>query len=93
MLKATSIKPLSDFVRNTKSHIETLKSSSEPEILTVNGEATIVVQDVESYERMAMLAEQARQDARLQAAMEYFQKGGHGIKADDVFASLEKKFL
>ena len=51
------------------------------------------MQDVKSYERMAMLAEQARQDARLQAAMEYFQKGGQGIKADDVFASLEKKYL
>ena len=73
MAKATSIKPLSDFVRNTKSQIEMLKSSSEPE---VNGEATIVVQD-----------------ARLQAAMEYFREGGKGMKAEDVFASLEKKYL
>ena len=93
VLKTSSIKPLSDFVRNTKAHIEALKASHEPQILTVNGEAAIVVQDAASYEEMAALADQARQDARLQSAMEYFRKGGKGIKADDVFADLEARFL
>lgn len=93
MIKTTSIKPLSDFVRNTKSHIEHLKTTREPQILTVNGEATIVVQDAASYEAMAALAEQARQDAKLQTAMEYFRKGGAGIKAADVFAKLDAKYL
>jgi prevent-host-death family protein len=93
MFKTTAIKPLSDFVRNTKAHIEHLKSTHEPQILTVNGEASIVVQDAASYEKMAALAEQARQDAKLQSAMEYFRKGGKGIKADDVFAKLESKYL
>ena len=93
MFKTTAIKPLSDFVRNTKAHIEHLKSTHEPQILTVNGEATIVVQDAASYEKMAALAEQARQDAKLQTAMEYFRKGGAGIKATDVFAKLDAKYL
>jgi hypothetical protein len=43
MFKADAIKPLSDFVRNTKAHIEHLKITQEPQILTVNGEASIVV--------------------------------------------------
>jgi prevent-host-death family protein len=93
MFKTTAIKPLSDFVRNTKAHIEQLKATHEPQILTVNGEAAIVVQDAESYEKLATLAEQARQDAKLQTAMEYFRKGGEGIKAVDVFAKLETKYL
>ena len=93
MVKAASIKPLSDFVRNTKAHIEILKETHEPEILTVNGEASVVVQDAASYEEMAALAEQARQDARLQAAMSYFREGGEGIKASDVFEKLEAKYL
>ena len=93
MLKTSSIKPLSDFVRNTKAHIEALKASHQPQILTVNGEAAIVVQDAASYEEMAALADQARQDARLRSAMEYFRKGGKGINADDVFADLEARFL
>lgn len=93
MVKTSAIKPLTDFVRNTKSHIATLKETQEPEILTVNGEAVLVVQDAESYEEMANLAEQARQDARLKSALDYFRKGGQGIKAEDVFADLEDKYL
>lgn len=93
MFKITAIKPLSDFVRNTKAHTERLKSTQEPQILTVNGEAALVVQDAASYEKMAYLAEQARQDARLQAAMEHFRQGGEGIKAVDVFAQLAANYL
>lgn len=65
MIKTSSFKPLSDVVRNTKSHIAKLKETRSPEILTVNGEAAVVVQDVASYEEMEALAEQARQDSRL----------------------------
>jgi prevent-host-death family protein len=93
MFKAAAIKPLSDFVRNTKSHIEHLKFTHEPQILTVNGEAAIVVQDAASYEKMAALAEQARQDARLQASLNYFRAGGEGISLDEVFAKLETRYL
>ncbi len=92
-MKTSAIKPLSDFVRNTKAHIDALRASHEPQILTVNGEAAIVVQDAASYEEMAALADQARQDARLRTAMEYFRKGGEGIRAEDVFGSLDAKYL
>ena len=93
MVKATSIKPLSDFVRNTRSHIAHLKSSGQPEVLTVNGEAAVVVQDAASYEEMATLAEQARQDARLVAALESFRQGQKGEPADTVFKKLGRKHL
>jgi prevent-host-death family protein len=92
-MKTPAIKPLSDFVRNTKAHIDALRASHEPQILTVNGEAAIVVQDAASYEEMAALADQARQDARLRTALEYFRKGGEGIRAEDVFGSLDAKYL
>ena len=92
MIKAKSIKPLSDFLRNSKSHITAIKETHEAEILTVNGEAAVVVQDVESYEEMAALVEQARQDTRLQQAMAYFRDGGKGIQAADVFADLDAKY-
>jgi hypothetical protein len=42
---------------------------------------------------VAALADQARQDAKLQTAIEYFGKGGEGIKASDVFDMLEAKYL
>lgn len=93
MVKASAIKPLSDFLRNSKAHIQTLEASGEPEILTVNGEAAVVVQDAEAYQELVQLAEQARQDARLQSALDHFRNGGTGIKAADVFANLESKYL
>ena len=92
MVKTSAIKPLSDFLRNSKSHIQNLRATQEPEILTVNGEAAVVVQDAGSYEKIALLAEQAIQDARLQSAMSYFREGGKGIAIDDVFADLEAKY-
>ena len=92
MVKTSAIKPLSDFLRNSKSHIQKLHDTQEPEILTVNGEASVVVQDAESYEKMAQLAEQAIQDARLQSALKYFREEGKGISVDDVFAGLEEKY-
>ncbi len=93
MVKISNIKPLTDFVRNSKAHIQHLRETQSPEVLTVNGEAAVVVQDAASYERMATLAEQARQDARLQSALNYFRKGGKGIAADQVFAELDQKYL
>ena len=92
MVKTSAIKPLSDFLRDSKSHIQNLHMTQQPEILTVNGEAAVVVQDAGSYEKMAALAEQAIQDARLQSAMKYFREGGKGISVDDVFATLEEKY-
>lgn len=93
MVKTSNIKPLTDFVRNSKAHIQHLRETQSPEVLTVNGEAAVVVQDAAAYERMAALAEQARQDARLQSALNYFRKGGKGIAAEQVFAELDQKYL
>lgn len=93
MVKVSSIKPLSDFVRNTKSHVQRIRATGEPEVLTVNGEAAVVVQDASAYEEMSALAEQARQDTRLLAALEHFRKGGKGKSAEKIFAQLERKYL
>lgn len=52
MLDLNNIHSLSDFNRNSKEHIERLKESGEPEVLTVNGKAELVVQDAESYQEL-----------------------------------------
>ena len=91
-MKTTAIRPLSDFLRNSKVHIAKLKQTQEAEVLTVNGSAAVVVQDPEAYERMKALAEQAIQDAKLQSALSYFRDGGEGIEAHKVFAELDKKY-
>lgn len=91
-MKTTAIKPLSDFLRNSKIHIAKLKQNQEAEVLTVNGAAAVVIQNPEAYERMKALAEQAIQDARLQSALSYFRDGGEGIEAEKVFAKLNRKY-
>ncbi|MEX2244594.1 MAG: hypothetical protein WD716_12190 [Fimbriimonadaceae bacterium] len=46
------ISPLTDFLRNHKAHIESLKESGEPEILTVNGRAEAVILSATAFQEM-----------------------------------------
>lgn len=46
MFRTDSIYSLTEFQRNTKTHLERLKKSGQPEMLTVNGQVEIVVQDI-----------------------------------------------
>ncbi len=42
----------SDFQRNAKDYIRKLKESGKPAVLTVNGEAEVVVQSAEAYQKL-----------------------------------------
>jgi len=52
MLDTRQIHPMSDFLRNHKTHVARLKETRIPEVLTVNGRAEVVLLDTESYESM-----------------------------------------
>ncbi len=52
MLDLSDIHPLSDFQRNTKKHIRHLKQSGKPAVLTVNGQAEVVVQSAAAYQAL-----------------------------------------
>ena len=51
-LDLANIHSLSDFQRNAKDHIRKLKASGKPAILTVNGEAEVVVQSAAAYQKL-----------------------------------------
>jgi hypothetical protein len=51
-LDTREIHSLTDFLRNHKAHVTRLKETQAPEVLTVNGKAEVVVQDVASYQSM-----------------------------------------
>ncbi|MDP9195183.1 MAG: type II toxin-antitoxin system Phd/YefM family antitoxin [Pseudomonadota bacterium] len=53
------IHSLTDFVRHTKEHARRLKKTGRPSVLTVNGQAELVVQDARSYQRMLDLVAEA----------------------------------
>lgn len=59
MFDVKDIRSLSDFQRNTRTHLSRLKKSGKPEILTVNGKAALVVQDAASYQRLLEAADLA----------------------------------
>jgi len=52
MIDLANIHPLSDFQRNAKRHIHRLKKSGKPAILTVNGQAEVVIQSAEAYQKL-----------------------------------------
>ncbi|MCK6484485.1 MAG: type II toxin-antitoxin system Phd/YefM family antitoxin [Phycisphaerae bacterium] len=70
MFDLTRIRSLSDFQRNTRAHIQRLKESGKPEVLTVNGQAELVVQDAGSYQRLMEAADEARFLQALRASID-----------------------
>jgi len=91
MMRLTKSKTLTDFLRNSKGHIEELSSSGEAEILTVNGEASVVVQDIKSYQALLELAELARQDERLYQSLQSARNCEPAESASKVFSRLRDK--
>lgn len=52
MIALEDIRSLTDFQRNTKSHLKRLKNTGRPEVLTVNGKPELIVQDAAAFEDM-----------------------------------------
>ncbi len=52
MVNLKNIHPLSEFQRNAKVQIAKLKKSGEARVLTVNGQAQLVVLSVDAYQKI-----------------------------------------
>ena len=87
MFTIDSIRPVSDFSRKPAEHIKRLKKTGQPEVLTVNGKAELVIQDAKSYEEMVSLLHSLKQIA--QSKKEH--DTGKGISANKAFSRLSKK--
>ena len=75
MIRLEKIRSLSDFQRNTKKHIDRLEESGQPEILTVNGKAKLVVQDAQSYQKLIDELDHAQAVAAIKQSMESKARG------------------
>jgi prevent-host-death family protein len=53
------IRSLSDFKRKTSEFMTRMKKTGNPVVLTINGQAALVVQDAAGYQRLLELAETA----------------------------------
>lgn len=69
MFQSSDIHTVTEFSRKPAEHIKRLSKSKRPEILTVNGKAAVVIQDAETYERMAELADYAESIQNIRQAL------------------------
>jgi prevent-host-death family protein len=86
-MKPTRVKPISYVKANAAELIRELKENGEPLVITQNGEATAVMQDVASYE-----ATQETLALLKILALGRRQVGeGRTVPADEVFRRLRKR--
>ena len=86
-MKPTRVKPISYVKANAADLIRELKENGEPLVITQNGEATAVMQDVASYqatqETLALL--------KILALGRRQVEEGKTVPADEVFRRLRKR--
>jgi prevent-host-death family protein len=68
------IQSLSTFKRDTAKMVRQMKRTREPVVLTVNGKATLVVQDAESYQELLEAKDRAE-------ALEGIKRGLESMKS------------
>ena len=89
LIDLRDIHSLSDFQRNAKQYIARLQESHKPVVLTVNGEAALIVQDAASYQAMLEELEIARSAAVIQQRQETFSQDGIDLDAKEALQSLK----
>jgi prevent-host-death family protein len=90
MVHMDDIYSLTDFQRHAKEHIERLKQTGRPEVLTVNGKAEVVVQDAASYQKLLELLDQAEALEGIRKGLESMHRG-EGRPAAEVLQRIRKK--
>ena len=75
MIDLNEIHSLTDFQRRTREHLERLKATGKPAVLTVNGKAEVVVQDAAAYQGLRDLVDRAEAIIGIQRGLESMDRG------------------
>jgi PHD/YefM family antitoxin component YafN of YafNO toxin-antitoxin module len=92
MVRLQDIQSLTEFQRKTRETIARLKKTGRPAVLTVNGQAEIVVQDAAAYQQLLDRAEEADRLTELRESIAQF-RAGQVRDMDQVVDDLERKHL
>lgn len=92
MISPKSIESLTAFKRNTDEYVKKIKESGTPLVLTVNGKAEIVVQDVESYKRMLELLDRVETIEAVREGLESVRRG-KTVSLDQFDKEMRKRIL
>jgi PHD/YefM family antitoxin component YafN of YafNO toxin-antitoxin module len=90
VINLKDIHSLSDFQRNARTYVEHLRETGRPQVLTVHGQAELVVQHADAYQKLLDLAANAAAIVGLQRGLQGMYDGT-GDVAEDAFASLERE--
>ena|SRR5579863_7384157 len=90
MIKLEDIHSLSDFQRNTRKHVMRLKETGQPEVLTVNGKAELVVLTAETFQRLSEKIDRAEAIEGIRRGLEE-AKAGKGRRVGEAVAAIRKK--
>lgn len=91
MFYSREIHSLSDFQRRTREHMERLKATGRPELLTVNGKAALAVMDAEAFERLMEEVERARIAEVIRMGLESVDRDEPGIPARDALERIRSE--
>src|SRR5438552_14193194 len=69
------IHSISDFKRRTPDFVKQLRKTGKPVVLTMNGRASVVIQDAESYQNMMELLERAKTVEAIREGLEDVEQG------------------
>lgn len=86
------IQSVSDFKQNTSKLIKQVRETKEPMVLTVNGKAAVVVQDIDGYQALLDSSERAETVSIVRKRLEYVRNGGQLITAEEVFKKITDKY-
>lgn len=91
MIDIKSIQSLTDFKRNTTEHLDRLRSTGKPLVLTVNGKAECVVLGADSYQDLVERMEYAEEVRAIQEGIDSVTKYG-ARPAREVLKELKEKY-
>lgn len=90
MIDIRNIRSLTDFKRNTAAFMRRLRRSGKPEVLTVNGEARLVVQDAEAYQILLEQVDRAEAIEGIRKGLASMERG-EGRPAREFLDEMKRK--
>lgn len=87
MVQAEETYSLSDFTLHAMDHLARLKSSGQPEVLTIDGKAEVVVQDAEAYQALLDRLDSIEAIAAIKVSMADYERG-EGIPLQEGLSAL-----